>query len=188
MGLAVALDGAQCLRCVRIQVLIAAHDHLANHAGQAHALPVLRAVNAGYAIGLQFVDFRGDDHAAAAAKHLNVRAAALAQQIDHVLEVLHMAALVRADGNALHIFLQSGSHHLVVRAVVAQMDDLGAHALEDAAHDIDGRVVAVKQTGSGDKAHLAFGAVIGQGLEFSGQVGHGVSPHSVRAGKCPVRN
>ena len=188
MGFAVALDGAQGGGCMGVQVLIAAHDHLANHALQAHALAVLRAVDARHAIGLQFADLFGDDDATASSKHLYVCPAALAQQIDHVFEVFDMAALVRADGNALHIFLQSGSHHLVDRAVVAQMDDLGAHALEDAAHDIDGRVVAVKQAGSGDKAHLVFGAVIGQGLEFSGQVGHGVSPHSVRAEKCPVRN
>ena len=150
-----------------VQVLIAAHDHLANHARQTHALAVLRAVDAGHAIGLQLIDFRGDDHAAATAKHLNVCAATLAQQIDHVLEVLHMAALVGADGDALNVLLQRGGHHLVDRAVVAQVNHLGAHALQDAAHDVDGCVVAVKQTGCGDKAHLVLGSVVGQGLEFS---------------------
>ena len=174
MDLAVALDGAQCRGRVQVQILIAAHDHLANHAGQAHALTVLRAVNAGDAIGLQFADFRGDDHAATATKHLDVGAATRTQQIDHVLEVLHMAALVRADGNALHVFLQRSSHHLVHRAVMAQVDDLGAHALQNAAHDVDGRVVAIKQAGGCDKAHFVLGTVVGQGLVFSGQIGHGV--------------
>jgi hypothetical protein len=55
---------------------------------------------------------------------------------------------------------------------VAQVDHLGAHALQDAPHDVDGGVVAVEQAGGGDEAHLVRGAVVGQGLEFGGQVGH----------------
>jgi len=64
-----------------------------------------------------------------------------------------------------------GGHDLVHTAVVAQVDDLGAHALQDAAHDVDGGVVAVKQAGRGDKAHLVGGAVVGQGFEFGRQIG-----------------
>ena len=51
------------------------------------------------------------------------------------------------------------------------MDDLCAHALQDAAHDVDGGVVSVKQTRGGDKAYFLRGLVTGEGLEFSGQVG-----------------
>jgi hypothetical protein len=97
-----------------------------------------------------------------------MRAATLAQQIDHVLEILDMAALVRADGDALHVFLQRGGDDFVDRAVVAKVNHLCAHALQDAAHDVDGGVVAVKQTGCRDKAHLVFGFVLGERLEFSG--------------------
>jgi len=85
-----------------------------------------------------------------------------------------MAALVRADGDALHVLLQRSGDHLVDRAVVAQVNDLGAHALQDAAHDVDGCVVAIKQAGGSDKANLVLGTVVGQGLEFGGQVGHGL--------------
>jgi hypothetical protein len=62
-----------------------------------------------------------------------------AQQVDHVLEVLDVAALVGADGDALHVFLQGGGDDFVDAAVVAQVDHLGAHALQDAPHDVDGR-------------------------------------------------
>ena len=55
---------------------------------------------------------------------------------------------------------------------MAQVDDLCAHALQDAAHDVDGGVVSVKQTRGGDKAHFLGGLVVGEGLEFGGQVGH----------------
>jgi hypothetical protein len=57
---------------------------------------------------------------------------------------------------------------------MAQVDDLGAHALQNAAHDVDGRVMPIKQAGGCDKAHFVLGTVVGQGLVFSGQIGHGV--------------
>jgi len=102
-----------------------------------------------------------------------VRAATLAQQVDHVLEILDVAALVAADRDALHVLLQRGGHDFVDRAVVTEVDDLGAHALQDAPHDIDRGVVAVEQRGRGHEAHLVRRAVLGEGLEFGGQIGHG---------------
>ena len=163
------LDGG---RGVARQILIATHHHLADHPLQAHALAVFGAVDAGHAIVVQLADFGRHDHAATAAKHLHVRAAAAVQQIDHVLEILDMPTLVAADGDALRVFLQGGGHHLIDAAVVAKVNHLGAHALQDAPHDVDGRVVAVEQRGGGDEAHLVRGAVFGQGLELGGQVGH----------------
>jgi len=59
--------------------LVATHDHLANHALQAHLLTVFWAVDARHAVVHQFTDFGRDDHATATAKHLNVFATALAQ-------------------------------------------------------------------------------------------------------------
>ena len=155
------------------QILVAAHHHLANHAGQPHLLAVFGAVDARHAVGLQLADLGRHDHAAAAAKHLNVLAAAAPEQIDHVLEILHMPALVGADGNALRVFLQGGRHHLVNAAVVAQVNHLGPHALQNAPHDVDGRIVSVKQAGGGDETHLVGGAVVGECFVLCGQVGHG---------------
>ena len=79
-----------------------------------------------------------------------------------------MAALVRADGDALHVFLQRGGDDFVDRAVMAQVNHLGAHALQNTSHDVDGGVMPVKQTGCRDKAHLVFRFVLGERLEFSG--------------------
>ena len=167
-----ALNGFQACRGMRAQVLVAAHDHLADHALQAHALTIFGAVNAGHAVIVQFPNFGWHDHAAAAAKHLDVAAPACAQQVHHVFEILHVAALVGADGDALHVFLQGGRDHIVHRAVVPQVNHLRAHALQNASHDVDGGIVAIEQTGGGHKAHLVGGAVVGQGLVFSGQIGH----------------
>ena len=123
---------------------------------------------------MQFVDLIGNDHSAAAAKHFDVRAAALAQQIDHVLEVLQMTALITGYGDSVRIFLQGGSNNLVNRAVVAKMNDLGTLGHQDAAHDVDRCVVAIKQRGSRDKTDFVLGRVRGEVLR-DGKVGHGGS-------------
>ncbi len=102
------------------QVHVAAHDHVVDHALQAHLLPVLGRVDARDAVGVQVGDLLGDDHAAATPEYLDVAAVALPQQIERVLEVLDVAALVGADGNALHVLLQRRGDHLVHRAVVAR--------------------------------------------------------------------
>ncbi|MNS70339.1 hypothetical protein D3C72_1036810 [compost metagenome] len=136
------------------QVDIAALHHVRDHAGQAHALAVLGAVDARHAVGLQLADLVRHDHAAAAAEHLDVLAAVLAQQIDHVFEVFDVPALIAGDGDALGILLQRGGHHLVHGAVVAQVDHLAAVGLEDAPHDVDRGVMAVEQRGGSYKPHL----------------------------------
>ena len=115
---------------------------------------------------MQFANFGGNNDTAAAAKDLNVLAAALAQQVHHVLEILHMAALVGADGNALGILLQGRRDHFIDRTVVAQVNDLGTHALQNAAHDVDGGVVAVEQTGGRHKADFVRRTVFGECFEF----------------------
>jgi hypothetical protein len=53
------------------------------------------------------------------------------------------------------------------------VNHLGAHALQDAPHDVDGRVMPIEQRSGSDKAHLVLGAVVGQRLEFGRQIGHG---------------
>jgi hypothetical protein len=166
-------DRRQLGRCKHRQVGVAAHHHLADHAGQAHALAVFGAVDARHAMALQFGDLARHDHAAATTEHLDLRAAAFAQQVDHVLEVLDVTALIAADRDALHVFLQGRGHDLVDRTVVTEVDHFGTHALQDAPHDVDGRVMPVEQARRGDEAHLVLRPVRGQGLEFGGQVGHG---------------
>ena len=52
-----------------------------------------------------------------------------------------------------------GGDDLVDRAVVAEVDHLGALALEDPPHDVDGGVVAVEQAGGGDEPHRVDGDV-----------------------------
>ena len=60
-----------------------------------------------------------------------------------------MAALVGADRHPLDVLLDRRPDHLVDRAVVAEVDDLGPLGLEQAPHDVDGGVVPVEQAGRG---------------------------------------
>jgi hypothetical protein len=74
---------------------------------------------------MQLGDLAGHDDAAAATEDLDVLAATRLQQVDHVLEELDVATLVRGDGDSLHILLQRRVDDLLHRTVVAEMDDLG---------------------------------------------------------------
>jgi len=141
-------------RAVIARVEIGALDHIADHASEAHALPVLRGVDALDSVSVQFGDFVFHDHAAAAAEQLDPSRAALVQQIDGVFEIFDMAALVGADGDALHILLNRGRDDLVHRAIVAEMNHLHAGRLEYSPHDVDCGVVAIEQARRGDEADL----------------------------------
>ena len=148
----------------RGEVEITARDHVADHAGQTELLAVFRRVDPGHAIVVQLADFSRHDHTAAAAEDLHMTRTIGAQQVDHVLEVLNMTALVGRHRNALHIFLQRAVDHLAHRAVVTQMNDLAAHALQNAPHDVDRRIVAVEERGRGDEPDLVRHAVFGEFL------------------------
>ena len=169
------LDRLQILRCVRREILVAALDHVVDHALEAHLLAVLGRVDACDAVVVQGRDLRRHDHPAAAAEHLDVLAAALAQEIEHVLEVLDVPALVGADRDALRVLLQRRRDHLVDRAVVAEVDHLAARGLEDAPHDVDRRVVAVEQRRRGHEADLVLRLVGGE-LAADAEVGHRSRP------------
>ena len=133
--------------------------------------PSSGVVDAGDAVVVQFLDFVRDDHAAAAAEYLDVLAAALAQQVDRVLEVFDVAALVGGDGDALHVFLDRRVDDFIDRAIVAEVDDFDAAGLQDAAHDVDRGIMAVEQAGRGDEADFVGGPVFLVGGLLA-QVGH----------------
>ncbi len=167
------------------RIEVAARHHVVDHALEAHVPAILGAVDAGHAVGLQLADLVGDDDAATPAEDLDVAGAALPQQVHHVLEELHMAALVAGEGDALGVLLDGRLHDVLHGAVVAQVDHLAAGGLDDAAHDVDGRVVAVEEAGGRDEADLVLRRVAvgckNRGIR-RGECGHGI-PHS---GESPV--
>ena len=56
-----------------------------------------------------------------------------------------------ADGNPVGIFLDGRADDVVNAAVVPEMDHLGALRLDEPAHDIDRRIVAIEQRRRGDE-------------------------------------
>jgi len=63
-------------------------------------------------------------------------------------------SLVRADGDALHVFLECRRHDFVHGAVVAQVDDFAPMLCRMRRMMLMGRVVAIEQRCSGHEAHL----------------------------------
>lgn len=74
----------------------------------------------------------------------------------HVLEVFHVPPLIGGHCDGIRIFLYGTFYHLLYRAVMAQVNHLGTATLDDAAHDVDGGVMAVEQTGRSYNADLVL--------------------------------
>jgi hypothetical protein len=58
----------------------------------------------------------------------------------------------RTQRDAVGVFLQRGAHDVLDAAVVAQVHDFRALRLDQPAHDVDRRIVAVEQAGRGNEA------------------------------------
>ncbi len=84
---------------------------------------VVRVVDAGNSVVLEFGNLGRKDGSAAAAENANVTRAFFLQQVVHVFEVLNVPALVRGHGNGIGIFLNGCIHHFLHTAVVAEVDD-----------------------------------------------------------------
>ena len=116
---------------------------------QRHA--VVRVVDPLDAVGLELGDLLRRDRPAAAAEDADVCGTDLAQHVDHVPEVLGVAALIGADRDRVGVLLDRRADDVADAAVVAEVDDLGARVLDQPAHHVDRGVVAVEQRGGGDK-------------------------------------
>src|SRR5690606_7443560 len=142
--------------------------HILDHLHQAQLHAVVGVVDALDAVVLELADLLRGDGAAAATDHSDVAGAALAQHVHHVLHVLHVPALVAGERDGVGVLLQGRAHHVLHRAVVAQVDHFRALGLDQPAHDVDGGVVAVEQAGGGDEAQRG-----GLGAGFGNRLGGG---------------
>ncbi len=94
---------------------------------------------------MQFSHLLLHDDPAASAEDLDLVGPSLAQQIDHVFEKLDMPTLVGRYGDAVHVLLDGSGHDLIERSVVAKMDHLDAGRLQQAAYEVDRRVMTIKK-------------------------------------------
>ena len=126
-------------------IKIGARDDVVDHSLQAHGLAVFRRIETGDAILVQFSHLLRRDDPAAAAENLDLVGPSLAQQIEHIFEELDMPALVGRYGDAVHVLLDGRGNDLIDRSVVAEMDHFDAGRLQQAAHEVNRRVVAIEK-------------------------------------------
>jgi len=94
----------------------------------------------------------------------------------HKVRFVTAASLFDGHDAAINIMrriLQSMGAEVIHLGHNRSVDEVVTAALQDAAHDVDGRIVAIEQTGCRHKAYFVGGAVFSEGFEFGRQVGHG---------------
>ena len=149
---------------------------------------VVRVVDTLNAEAGQLGDFFRRDRAATAAEDPDMAGAAFAQHVDHVTEEFIVPALIRGHGDRVGIFLDGRPDDVFHRPVMPQVDDFAALRLNQAAHDVDRGIVAVKQGGGGYEAQ---GRQFGRGagglfrVRIGGRVLHTRS-WCVRAAGCVI--
>ena len=74
-----------------------------------------------------------------------MRAAPGFEQFHRVLELIDETTLLAAECNTSRIFLQCSGERLVNTAVVHQINDLRTRAMQKTSHEVDFRIVPVKQ-------------------------------------------
>src|SRR4029077_16864729 len=94
--------------------------------------PVLGRVDLLHAVAFERRDLVGRDGASAADHYPHVAVATLAQHVDHVGEVLVVAALVGADGNGVGVLVDRGAHDVGHAAVVPEVHHFRATCLQQA--------------------------------------------------------
>ena len=116
----------------------------------------------------QHGDFIGRNGAAAANDNADMLGTLLTQHVDHVLEVFVVAALVSRAGDAIRVFLNGRTNDFRYRAVVPKVDHFRTVLLQQAANDVDCRVVAVEQGSCADEPQgrgldTVSGSILGGG-------------------------
>ena len=97
---------------------------------------------------MQFADFLWKDRAAPAAKDPDMAAAVFIQEVLNVFEKFQVSALVGCDGYPMGILFNGAFHDVSHGPVMTQVNDFGPLGLQDPAHDVDGGIMSVKETGS----------------------------------------
>ena len=139
--------------------IIGSRDHVVHHPLQSQGPPVVGRVDAGDALGLKLQSLLGEDGSSPAPEYANPFAPPLGRQLMEVAKELHMSALIAGDCDGLGVLLYGGVHNFGGRAVVAEVDHLGARGGQNAPKDVDGGVVSIEESGGGYEPHGVSGAI-----------------------------
>jgi hypothetical protein len=96
----------------------------------------------------------------------------LIQEFSNVGKILDVTALVGGEGNGVCVLLNGTINHGLRRLIVAKVNHFCSRGLNQATHDVDGGIVAVKQRGCGDDTDWTS-----RGLEHRFFVRHDASTH-----------
>ena len=115
-------------------------------------MSVLRRINPTHTVILKFLNLSRNNHPTATAKYPNICTPPLCQHVNHVLKKLGVATLVGTDSDALRIFFYGRINNFLDRSVVPKVDDFHAGRLKNTPHDVDRRIMAIKQACCGDES------------------------------------
>ncbi len=160
---AIKQAGGEGLLCGE-QIAVGADHHIADHADKTESSAIFHRINLVDALAMEGGDLFVGDGAAAAAKDGDIGASALREKLHHISEVLHVSALIGRDGDAVCVFFDGCGNDLSDRSVVSEVDHFGPFGLKDTAHDIDGGVVSIEETGRRNKAQALRGGPCDRGL------------------------
>ena len=104
---------------------------------------------------MQCGDLFPGDGAASTTVDADVARPARIETFDQVTEELHVSALVGRNRYGSGVLLHGRVHDLFHRAVVPEMDHLGAAGLQQPAHDVDRSIVTIEERRRRDDAHRA---------------------------------
>ena len=133
---------------------IALLHQIIDHALKTHGPPIIGCVYPRNTISHQFLNFFRKDDPASPTKYFDVSSTTLLKQIIHIFKILHMTALIRRHGDSVNVFLNGRIYHLIYTTIMTKVDHFNSGTLDDAPHDIDGGVVAIKKRGSGNDTYF----------------------------------
>ncbi len=138
---------------------IRAGQHVVDHSLQPHRPAVVGCVDPGDPLRHELLRLGGEDGSSPTTEDPNVSAVALGEHVPEVTEELHVPPLVGGDRHRLDVLFHRGLDDLTHRAVVTEVDHLGARSLQDPPEDVDRGVVTVEEGGGGDEPYPVDGAV-----------------------------
>ncbi len=145
---------------------ITSAEEIVDHPDEPHRAPVVRRVDPRDPVGLQLVDLGGENRPSAPPENFDPSSARvplrLPKEVDHVLEVLDVPALVRRDRDPLHVLLDRTVYDLAHGAVVPEVNHLGPRRLHEATHHVDRRIVTVEQRRGADDPEVVA-RLVGRG-------------------------
>src|SRR5215469_7308738 len=105
---------------IPIQGEVATPDHFLDHTLEPQSAAVVRRINAGDPVVLQFLDLVRENGPPPSSENADMSAPVFMKEVVDVFEEFHVAALVARDGDTLYILFHRRFHDLPNAPVVSQ--------------------------------------------------------------------